>query len=48
MPFCPVAPLNAGDRLTIVAPAGPFERAVFEQGLTQLPPGARFWGWKRK
>lgn len=34
--FLPVARLNPGDAVAVVAPAGPFDRAIFERGLAVL------------
>ncbi len=36
MRFAPAPPLTAGDTVAVVAPSGPFERAIFERGLERL------------
>ncbi len=36
MAFLPVAKLNPGDPVCVVAPSGPFDRAIFERGLAVL------------
>lgn len=36
MPFAPARPLLKGDRVAVVAPSGPFDRAAFDQGLAVL------------
>src|SRR4051812_11766489 len=36
VPFLKPPPLHSGDRVAVVAPAGPFDRASFEEGLALL------------